>query len=81
MRPAPELSGAGPQGETVPWTTSVFLLLSELVMVVAKLTSLRRSEYGQDQNVRAPLHAAVTFSLSNLPGTELGQQQGIDFCF
>lgn len=63
----------------MPWTVSVFLLLSELVMVVAKLMSLQCSEHGQDQNVRAPLHAAITFSLSNLPVTELGQQQGIDF--
>lgn len=58
MLPAPEPSGAGPRGETVPWTVSVFLLLSELVMVVAKLTSLLCSEYGQDQNLRAPLSSS-----------------------
>lgn len=58
MLPALEPSGAGPQGETVPWTISVLWLLSELVMVVAKLTSLLCSEHGQDQTLRAPLSSS-----------------------
>ena len=58
MLPASEPSGAGPQGEKVPWTVSVFLLLSELVMVVAKLMSLMCLEYGQEQNLRAPLSSS-----------------------
>lgn len=73
MLPAPEASGAAPRGETVPWTTSVFLLLSELVMVVAKATSLMCSEQGQDQISRAsfsssqPALQPSPFSLSLFP--------------
>lgn len=42
MLPALEPSRTGPQGETVPWTMRVFLLLSDEKerMVVAKLTAL-----------------------------------------
>ena len=51
MLPALEPTGAGAQGPywtygPVPWTVSFFLLISELVMVVSKLTSLLCSEYG-----------------------------------
>lgn len=42
----------------MPQTISVSLLLSELVMVVAKLTSLLCSEYEEDQNLRAPLSSS-----------------------